>query len=170
MCQYADALMYKFSLVNDQIELIEYIEKYHSDFKKLNLEWLDKYNLTESHDLMVLNDPRGTILDRGGFIWLAKAGDEIVGSAALMNEGHGIFELAKMSVTKNWQGKGISKLLIEACLKKAKEIGVKKLTLFSNHQLQKALKLYEKYGFKNVEVKDSPFETADVKMELDFNL
>jgi len=153
--------------MDNVIEIIEYQEKYHSDFKQLNLEWLDKYNLTESHDLMVLNDPKGTILEHGGFIWLAKAGDEIVGSAALMNEGHGIFELAKMGVTEAWRGKGISKMLIEICLKKAKEIGVKKLTLFSNHQLQTALKLYAKYGFKNVEVKDSPFETADVKMELE---
>ena len=150
------------------VQIIDYDEKYHSDFKKMNLEWLDKYNLTESHDLIVLDDPKGTILDHGGFIWLAKAGDEIVGSAALINEGHGIFELAKMSVTKDWQGKGIGKILIEICLKKAKQIGVKKLILFSNHQLQTALKLYEKYGFKNVEVKDSPFETADVKMELEF--
>lgn len=149
------------------ITIIPYSNEHHSIFKQLNLEWLDKYNLTESHDLMVLDDPTGTILDRGGFIWLAKAGDEIVGSAALMNEGHGIFELAKMCVAKGWQGKGISKILIETCLKKAKETGAKKLTLFSNHQLQTALKLYEKYGFKNVEVKDSPFETADVKMELE---
>ena len=148
------------------IEIIDYNEKYHVDFKKLNLEWLDKYGLTESHDLMVLNDPKGTILDLGGFIWLAKAGDEIVGSAAIMNEGHGIFELAKMSVTEQWRGKGISKLLIETCLQKAKETGAKKLSLFSNHQLETALKLYEKYGFKHVEVKDAPFLTADVKMEL----
>jgi len=150
------------------IEIISYTEKYHEAFKKLNLEWLDKYNLTESHDLLVLNDPESTILDRGGFIWLAKEGDEIVGTAAIMYEGHGIFELAKMSVTKEWQGKGISKILIETCLKKAKEAGAKKITLFSNHQLLKALSLYEKFGFKNVEVKDSPFATADVKMELVF--
>ena len=154
--------------MNTTIEIIEYEEMYKEDFRSLNLEWLDKYNLTESHDLMVLDDPKGTIIDRGGFIWLAKAGDEIIGSAALMNEGDGIFELAKMSVTKNWQGKGISKMLIETCLKKAKETGARKLSLFSNHQLQTALKLYEKYGFKNVEVSDSPFETADVKMELEF--
>ena len=150
----------------DMVEIIEYKEKYHSEFKMLNLEWLDKYNLTESHDLMVLNDPVGAIINRGGFIWLAKASDEIVGTAALMNEGHGIFELAKMSVTEKWQGKGISKLLIETCLDKAKEIGAKKLSLFSNHQLQTALGLYQKYGFQHVEVKDSPFATADVKMEL----
>src|SRR5262245_51836738 len=101
--------------MRDQIEIIKYEDKYHSAFRSLNLEWLDKYNLTESHDLLVLNDPQGTIIDRGGFIWLAKAGDEIIGSAAIMNEGHGIFELAKMSVAEAWRGKGISKLLMETC-------------------------------------------------------
>jgi hypothetical protein len=32
--------------------------------------------------------------------------------------------------------------------------------------LQTALGLYEKFGFQHIEVLDSPFETADVKMEL----
>ena len=154
--------------VNDQIEIIEYDEKYLEDFKKLNLEWLDKYNLTESHDLIILNDPQGIVLNNGGFIWLAKAGEEIVGSVGIMNEGEGIFEVIKMGVNENWRGKGIGKLLIEVCLQKAKEIGVKRLILFSNHQLQTALSLYEKYGFKKVEVTGAPFLTADVKMELEF--
>jgi putative acetyltransferase len=152
------------------IRIIEYEKKYQPDFKKLNLEWLDKYKLTESHDLMILDDPEGTVIRPGGFIWLAKADEEIAGTAALMNEGHGIYELAKMSVTEKYQGKGIAKLLIEKCIAKAKEVGAIKLLLFSNHQLQAALKMYEKYGFKHVEIKDSPFETADVKMELDFKL
>ena len=149
------------------VTIIPYEEKYHTDFRQLNLEWLDKYDLTESHDLMILDDPDSNILKRGGFIWLAKTENKIIGTAALMNEGNNIFELAKMSVTKEWQGKGISKLLIETCLEKAKEIGVKKIELFSNHQLQAALKLYSKYGFRHVEVIDTPFLTADVKMELD---
>ena len=150
------------------VEIIEYREEHHADFRKLNLEWLEKYNLVESHDLMVLDDPRGTILDKGGFIWLAKEDNEIIGSSALMKEGESVYELAKMSVTKKWQGKGISKLLLEACLNKAKELGAEKLLLFSNHQLITALKLYEKYGFRSIELKDCPFETADVKMELVF--
>jgi len=149
------------------IQIIEYNSQYQPDFRKLNLEWLDKYNLTESHDLMVLDDPQGTILDRGGFIWLARADNKLVGSAALMKEHEGVYELAKMAVTAEYKGRGISKQLIETCLQKAKEIGAKKISLFSNHQLLTALKLYEKYGFRHVEIKDSPFETADVKMELD---
>jgi ribosomal protein S18 acetylase RimI-like enzyme len=154
--------------MENQIEIIEYNDKYHSDFKRLNLEWLDKYNLTESHDLIILNDPQGIVLNNGGFIWLAKAGEEIVGSVGIMNEGEGIFEVIKMGVNENWRGKGIGKLLIEICLQKSKEIGVKRLILFSNHQLQTALSLYEKYGFKKVEVTGAPFLTADVKMEMEF--
>jgi len=148
------------------IEIIEYSDNYASDFKRMNLEWLDKYNLTESHDLMVLNDPKGTILDQGGAIYLAINEEEVVGSAALMKEHDGVFELAKMAVTDAWKGKGISKLLIEKCITKAKELGAKKITLFSNHQLQTALNLYKKFGFEHVEVTDSPFATADVKIEL----
>ncbi|MGE5108104.1 MAG: GNAT family N-acetyltransferase [Sphingobacteriales bacterium] len=104
------------------IEIIEYENKYQPDFHRLNLAWLDKYNLTESHDLMVLNDPEGTIINRGGFIWLAKMDDRIVGSSALIKEADGIYELAKMGVDENYQGKGISKLLIEACIKKARKL------------------------------------------------
>ena len=152
--------------MDTNVNIIEYSSQYQPDFRSLNLEWLDKYNLTESHDLMVLDDPQATILDRGGFIWLAISDNKVVGSAALMKEHEGEYELAKMAVTAAYRGKGISKLLIETCLAKAKEIGAKKLSLFSNHQLQTALKLYEKYGFYYVEVENSPFKTADVKMEL----
>ncbi|RYG41647.1 MAG: N-acetyltransferase, partial [Chitinophagaceae bacterium] len=106
-----------------------------------------------------------TIIDRGGYIWLALAGETAIGSAALMKEGDHEFELAKMAVAPAYRGKGISKILIETCIEKAKDTGAKKLTLFSNHQLLTALKLYEKYGFYHVPVVNSPFETADVKME-----
>lgn len=151
------------------MEIISYEDRYHEAFRVLNLEWLDHYNLTESHDLMVLDDPRGTIIDRGGYIWLAKEGEEIVGTAALMKEHEGVYELAKMAVSTPWRGKGISKLLITTCLNKAKDIGATRLILFSNHQLLTALRLYEKFGFQHIDVVDSPFETADVKMELILN-
>lgn len=148
------------------VEIILYSEEWHDAFRRLNLEWLDKFNLCEEADMLVLNDPQGTIVDKGGAIYLAKAGYEIVGTAALVPEGHNVYELAKMSVTEQWQGKGISKLLLEACLQKAGALGAEKIELFSNHQLKNALKLYEKYGFGYIEMKDSPFETADIKMEL----
>jgi GNAT superfamily N-acetyltransferase len=149
-----------------EIKIIPYRSEHHVIFKQLNLEWLDHYKLTESHDLMILDDPEGTILNKGGFIWMAEADGKIVGSAGLMKEQEGVYELVKMSVTADYRGKGISKLLIDKCLAKAREIGANKLTLYSNHQLERAIGLYEKYGFCHVALVNSPLETADVRMEL----
>src|SRR5689334_23458303 len=99
-----------------EITIIEYNERYKQDFRSLNLEWLDKYKLTESHDLMVLDDPQGTILDNGGVILLAEHEGEIIGTVALMKEHDNEYELAKMAVAPHMQGRGISKLLITAIL------------------------------------------------------
>lgn len=146
--------------------IIDYDDRFHFHFRELNVAWLEMYNLKEDRDMEVLDDPRGMILEKGGFIWLAKCDDDIVGTSALIMEHNGTYELAKMSVSPAWQGKGISKMLIEKCLDKARELGAKRLELFSNSQLKAALKLYENYGFRYVEVTDSPFATADIKMEL----
>ncbi len=148
------------------IEIIEYEDHHQPIFKALNAEWLNQYNLMESHDLEILNDPRELILKNGGVIYLAKHEHEVVGSAALIKEHDGMYELAKMSVSASHQRMGISKLLLDKCLEKARALRARSVVLFSNSQLKAALELYKKYGFKHVAVEDSPFATADVKMEL----
>ena len=47
--------------------IIDYEDQYHKDFQRLNMEWLEKFNLVESHDLEVLNHPQENVIDRGGF-------------------------------------------------------------------------------------------------------
>lgn len=148
------------------IEIIDYRDEFADDFKHLNLEWLNKYNLAESHDLKIINDPKTTILDHGGWIYLARSADRIVGTAGLSNEGDFVFELVKMAVAPAYQGRGISKLLLEKCLNKARELKAKKIFLYSNSQLTTAITLYKKYGFIHVDASNSPLLTADVKMEL----
>src|SRR6476646_9069890 len=139
------------------IEIIDYSGEYANDFRELNLEWLEKYNLTESHDLEVINHPTETILDKGGFIFLASEGDST-------------YELVKMTVAPAFRGQGISKMLIEKCLDKARELKAKKIFLYSNSQLQTAISLYKKYGFVHVDASNSPLVPADIKMELTFEV
>ena len=150
----------------NNVQVIEYEDRYHAVFKSINEEWLDLYNLKEEPDLVVLNDPKKTIIENKGVIYLARYNGEIIGSAALIREHDGVYELAKMAVAKNHRQMGVGKMLIEKCLEKAAELGAKKIVLFSNHQLKAALALYEKYGFRYIPLKDSPFATADIKMEL----
>ena len=152
------------------VSIIEYSPRYLADFRQLNLEWLERYGLLESHDTEMLDDPQAAILDLGGYICLASIDGTIVGTAGLVPvqpSGPGnVYELVKMSVAPSFRGQGISKLLVRHCLDKARAIGVSRLVLFSNSQLQTAISLYTQFGFQHVPVEDSPFQTADVKMEL----
>lgn len=151
---------------DSHIKIIEYSDQYQPDFKKLNLEWLDKYDLTESHDLEILDDPSGTVIARGGCIFLAMDGHDVVGTAGLWKEKEEEYELIKMAVDPKYRGQGISKLLLEKCIDEARKHKAEKIFLYSNSQLQTAISLYKKYGFEHVAVTDAPFLTADVKMEL----
>lgn len=148
------------------IHLISYEDKYQPDFKRLNLEWLEKYHLTESHDLEILDDPQKFVIDKGGCIFLGMDGDKVIATAGLSKENDTEYELVKMFVDEAYRGRGISKILLERCLEEAKTLHANKVILYSNSQLKTALKLYEKYGFNYVDASNAPFLTADVKMEL----
>ncbi len=148
------------------ITIIDYAKKYQPDFKRLNLEWLDKHGLTETHDLEILDDPDGMVIKRGGYIFLALDDGKVIGTAGLYRNSGLEYELIKMGVDPQYRGRGIGKLLLEECIGKARETGAVKIVLFSNSRLTTALKLYELYGFRHIEVTGAPFLTADVKMEL----
>jgi putative acetyltransferase len=152
-------------IMEGTLAIIEYEDQYQPIFKQINMEWLEKFHLLEERDLIALNNPRETILDEGGVIYLAVIENSVIGSAAVIYE-HGEYELAKMAVHEDYRGKGISKLLLNKCLEFARSKGAKRIMLYSNSQLKSALALYKSYGFRDVSLENSPFETADVKMEL----
>ncbi|HUR66427.1 MAG TPA: GNAT family N-acetyltransferase [Chitinophagaceae bacterium] len=151
------------------ITLVDYEKKYQPDFRRLNIEWLEKYGLLESHDLEILDDPDGTVISRGGCIFLAMEDHKVIGTAGLWKENEKEYELVKMAVDPSHRGKGISKVLLDKCLEEAAKRKAEKIFLYSNSQLTTALQLYKKYGFHHVAVTDAPFLTADVKMELLLN-
>lgn len=152
--------------IQNGVHIIPYEDIYHEAFRTLNLEWLTLYGLAEEPDMRVLSDPRGEILSRGGFIWVAILDDAVIGTAALIKESDHSFELAKMSVAPGYRGLGIGRKLLETCIDKALVSGANRIELFSNHQLKSAVQLYERLGFRHIPVIDSPFQTADIKMEL----
>ena len=57
-------------------------------------------------------------------------------------------ELVKMYLLPEARGLGLGRLLIEKCLQFAKEAGYKNVYLETMPELKKALKVYEKMGFK----------------------
>ncbi len=151
-----------------KIELVPYHKKYQKDFKSLNINWITQYWELEASDKKALDHPQTNIIDQGGHILLAMQGREVVGTCALIKMDDCTYELAKMAVADSAKGLGIGTLLGESIIQKAKALSAKRLYLESNSQLQPALSLYRKLGFKKVSDQPSPYNRCDIQMEMIF--
>lgn len=150
---------------SEKPDIIDYDERYGDAFARLNTEWLQKYFVVEPIDRQVLANPRRNIIDPGGVVLYACAGDNVVGTVALKHSGDGVFELTKMAVTERFQGRGIGRELLRAALARFREIGGTKLYLESNSVLAPALTLYESAGFRHERPPSrSEYARADVYM------
>ena len=138
-----------------------------SAFRRLNEEWLEAYFEPEPVDHELLGDPIGRVLAPGGVVLLAELHGTIVGTCALLHEGHHTFELSKMAVTEACRGLGLGRRLLEAAFVRHRELGGRRLFLESSSKLGPALALYESVGFEHVERPGgpSPYARADVYME-----
>lgn len=159
-------------VVSDTIRIIPYNPIYRTAFKELNEEWIKEFFKLEEPDQISLGQPQEYILDRGGFIFVATLNDEAVGVCALLkrDELKYPYELAKMAVSKKARGKKIGVLLGQAIAEKAKSLGAQKLYLESNTILEPAIQLYRKLGFKEVVGPKSPYERANIQMELELKI
>jgi GNAT superfamily N-acetyltransferase len=148
------------------IQIVDFNPFYAKSFYDLNHEWISAYFVMEDADIKSLSDPQGYILNKGGHILIALFNGEPVGTCALLNEGNGVFELAKMAVSPKMQGMKIGKMLGEAAIYRAKQAGAHQVYLVSNRRLETALNLYKRLGFTEVPMPPSIYERANIKMEL----
>ena len=104
----------------------------------------------EEVDRKILQNPKSTILDPGGFILFAEAKDlGPIGTCALMKIEDGVFELTKMGVLERARGRKAGELLLSAALERAKSMEIDTLFLLTNAKCVAAIKLYEKLGFEH---------------------
>jgi ribosomal protein S18 acetylase RimI-like enzyme len=95
-----------------------------------------------------LNDIMGNYILNGGDFIMVETGSKLIGFGALNYIGNGIYEIKRMRIMPNWQGKGLGKTL----LKRLTEIAIKrnaiKIILDTTVQQIAAQRLYEGFGFK----------------------
>lgn len=138
-------------------------------FYALNEQWISRHFGMEERDHLNLGDPQRSILDPGGHILIAVAGDRAVGCCALIPEHKGEFELAKMAVAEEMRGRGLGRRILTAAVDLARSLGAHRLTLGSNTKLSDAVHLYESIGFTHVPADRRPpslYARADVFMEM----
>ena len=149
-----------------EITIVEFTRELAINFTRLNKAWLEKYFVVELIDEEMLSNPEKYIIDNGGFIYFAKADEEIAGTFALIKVSEHIYELSKMAVDESFQGKRIGNKMLEFCLEESKKLNAQKIILYSNTKLESAIHLYKKFGFKEVAIDKSGYERANIKMEI----
>lgn len=135
-------------------------------FEQLNKTWIEKYFSLEPLDHDILGHPQEHIIDRGGDIIFVETEDHIAGTVAYKKVDDETVEMTKMGVDEAFQGRKLGWMLAVAILQRATEAGFKRMILYSSRKLTPALKMYEKLGFREVELEKGGYERCDIKMEI----
>ena len=137
-----------------EFEIVHFKPEYSSAFKSLNLEWIEKYFFPEKIDLKVLNDPENEILKKPGFILFAIHEELILGTGAIVKDDEH-WELTKMAVTNLYQSQGVGFHLAIELIALAKNYSPTTIRIVTNTVLKKAVNLYKKIGFKEIQDKNN---------------
>lgn len=151
---------------DSEITIRPFEDRHRADFERLNRIWLEGHGILEDADLPYLLDPRRTIIEPGGRVWVATAEDRVLGVCGVVPRGEGVFELVKLAVDPEERGAGIGRRLTETALAFARSANARSVILSTNHELVAAIRLYERLGFihrPSPAVRD--YATADVYME-----
>lgn len=168
------------SNIATDVQLVPFDAQFAKAFASLNYEWIKQYFEVEPEDTRALENPHEYAIQPGGEIFFVLEDGAPVGTVAMVpfkgecsqKEHRGspqgtLFELAKMAVQPNCQGRGYSKLLMQACIEFAQTSGASEIVLITNDRLKPALGLYEAYGFKAMPVNgDTRYARGNLEMRL----
>ena len=147
------------------IVIVGFSKKYSEQFFILNKAWIEKsWRLEDSDKKDLLNPDK--IVENGGQVFFALENKIVIGTVAMIKSSDYRFELAKMTVQEDFRGKGIANMLMDECLKFAKQNNTREIFLISNDSLVIARNLYDKYGFKEAVLDSQKYKRGNVKMIL----
>lgn len=139
-------------------EYTEYLVENDSKFKEY-LE-IQKYD----NEIDNLEDKYGMPWGR---LYIAFYEKQVAGCIALRKLNESECEMKRLYVKPEFRNKGIGKMLVEKVVSDSKEIGYSSMLLDTLPFLQKAIKMYRKMGFYEVECyNDSPLDST-IYMKLD---
>jgi len=153
--------------MRDTIKIVDYKPEYAKAWHDLNLAWISEIYVVEEEDRAVLSDPQKYLLDNGGAIIIALFNGEPVGTCALRRVNIDLVEMCKMTVAKNMRGRNIGRMLGEAIIEKASQIGASTIELYSNRKgSELAIEMYRKLGFIEIPLTGAVYARADIKMQM----
>ena len=149
------------------ISIESFKKEYTSAFYSLNKEWIEESWELEESDINDLSTPKEYIIDKGGEVFFAIKDNKVIATSAMVYIDDSTFELAKMTVAKEFRGLGIANKLMDRCIDFAKGKNAKYIVLITNSALVIARNLYDKYQFKEIDLDSDKYgDRGNVKMTL----
>ncbi|MEM7671928.1 MAG: GNAT family N-acetyltransferase [Verrucomicrobiota bacterium] len=149
-------------------KIVPYTARYRDAFYSINAAWINEFFTLESEDERVLTEPERAIIEIGGAIYMAVDLDDgvAIGAVSLVNRGSGSFELSKMGVIPDAQGRGVGRAMLKEAIECFHFLGGEELFLETSSILSPAIGLYESVGFvKQKQLRPgSKYARADVYM------
>lgn len=147
------------------VEIVNFEPAHAEAFWTLNEAWISKHFRLEPADHLVLNDPIGQVIGKGGQIFMAVENGVSIGCVALKPMVDDGFEVAKMTVAESHRGTGLGRALLQRCIDAGAVAGAPRLYLETNAKLGPAIALYRAMGFRDLPPSETPYDRCDVFME-----
>ena len=82
-----------------------------------------------------------------GWFAVLECNEKPVGTYGIYGMKNNVCELRKMYLLKEYQGRGLGKMMMEDAMEVARGLGYKRMILETNKVMFKAMHLYQKFGF-----------------------
>jgi GNAT superfamily N-acetyltransferase len=152
-------------MATPSVQTVKYQEKFKDVFRALNLAWIEKYFRVEKKDVEQTDHPE-KCLEEGGEIFFVVEEGLAVGTCAMYKVGPAEYELAKMAVHPDVQGRGYGDLLMLEAETWARAQGGREILILSNTVLEPAIRLYKKHGYETVHLGPHPdYERCNIEMK-----
>lgn len=120
--------------------------------------WVDEQRNPDLDDITASYEP-----PRCAFL-VAEVAGELIGAGALRRTDEAAGEIVRVSVRREWRGRGVARTIITQLLEYAKEQGLRRVEVETNNDWYDAIGLYQRCGFvQYAEDEESVYLTLSLK-------